>query len=153
MLHTTLLPMAMLFAAGIASAQSGYSLQSPNGRIKVAIRTGDSMKYDVLFDGKVLLQDSTFSIDIDHTMLGLNPRVTSAKTRSYDQTIAPDVRQKFAKIRDHYNELRLVMEGGLAVTFRAYDQGAAYRLETSLPQREVKVYNEVVALRLPGDRT
>ena len=153
-LNRTVFPLiAAILSAGISTAQSDYSLQSPNKRVKIAIRTGDRLKYDVLFDGKVLLQDSSFSIDIDHTTLGVNPRVASAKTHSYDQIVAPDVRQKFARIRDHYNELRLTIEGGLAVTFRAYDEGAAYRLETALPGREVKVYNEVVALRFASDFT
>ena len=44
------------------------------------------------------------------------------------------VRQKFAKIRENYKELHLDMEGGYAVMFRAYNEGVAYRLETSLPR-------------------
>ena len=63
----------------------------------------------------------------------------------------PPVRQKFAKIRENYNELRLTMDGNYAVVFRAYNEGVAYRLETSLPQTEVKVYGEESSFNFPGD--
>src|SRR6266513_964171 len=43
------------------------------------------------------------------------------------------------------------MEGGYQIVFRAYNEGVAYRLETSLPQREVKVYGEEVSLNFAGD--
>jgi len=136
-----------------AAAQASYSLFSPNKQIEVQVHTGDRIQYDVLFKGTPLLQKSTFSIDIDHSTLGVQPRVKDAKQRSYDGTLEPAVRQKFAKIRENYNELRLEMEGNYAVVFRAYNQGPAYRFETSLPQNEVRVYGEEVSLHFAGDYT
>jgi alpha-glucosidase len=137
--------------ARIAPAQASYSLLSPDKRIEVKVRTSDRFSYDVLFKGTVLLQNSTFSIDIDHNTLGLQPRVKTAKERSYDGTLEPPVRQKFAKVHENYNELRLTMDGSYAVVFRAYNEGVAYRLETSLPQPEVRVYNEESSFNFPDD--
>src|SRR5215471_11232157 len=108
-----------------ARAQGNYSVKSPDGRIEVRIRTADRIKYDVVLNGKALLQDSDLSINIDHTTLGANPKVTAHKERSANQVLEPVVRQKFAKIRENYNELRLEMEGGYAVVFRAYNEGTA----------------------------
>jgi alpha-glucosidase len=147
------LVVVMLMLAHFAVAQASYSLFSPNKQIEVKIHTGDRILYDVLFKGTPLLQKSTFSIDIDHNTLGLQPRVRDTKQRSYDGTLEPVVRQKFAKIRENYNELRLEMEGNYAVVFRAYNEGAAYRFETSLTQNEVKVYGEEVSLNFAGDYT
>src|SRR5258708_16202845 len=132
----------LLSLASTAFAQASYSLLSPDKRIEVRIRTADRFSYDVLFKGTVLLQNSTFSIDIDHNTLGLQPKVKAAKERSYDGTLGPPVRQKFAKVRENYNELRLTTEANFAVIFRAYNEGVSYRLETSLPQSAVKVYGE-----------
>ena len=134
----------LMILAGRATAQGSYTLVSPNKQIEVRIRTGDRIQYDVLFKGTALLQNSTFSIDIDHNTLGVQPRVRETKQRSYDGTLEPPVRQKFAKVRENYNELRLEMEGNYAVVFRAYNEGTAYRFETSLPQTEVKVYGEEI---------
>jgi alpha-glucosidase len=54
-------------------------------------------------------------------------------------------------LREHYNELRLELEGGAAVVFRAYDEGVAYRWETSLPQAEVTVFKEEAAFNFTGN--
>jgi alpha-glucosidase len=134
-----------------ARGQTDYTLRSPDKRIEVKIRAADKIRYDVMFQGKALLQDSTLSINIDQSTLGLNPKVTAAKERSNDQVLKPVVRQKFASIRDNYNEIRLDMAGGYAVVFRAYNNGAAYRLETSLPQSQVKVYGEEASFNFAGD--
>src|SRR5439155_25263696 len=74
-----------------------------------------------------------------------------AKRRSVHEMVVPVVRQKFAKIRDHYNELKLNMEGGYAVVFRAYNEGVAYRFETSIPQEKVKIYGEESAFNFSAN--
>ena len=132
-------------------AQSSYDLKSPDNRIEVRIRTSGQLRYDVLLRGSALLENATLSLDIEHKKFGLQPKVTSAKPRSYDQVVEPVVRQKFAKIRDHYNELRLTMDGGYAVVFRAYDEGVAYRFETALPDKQVKVYSEAADFNFPSN--
>jgi alpha-glucosidase len=137
--------------AGNAAAQSSYDLRSPDGRIEIRIRTANRVHYDVLLNGRALLENCTVSLDVEHKKLGEDPKVIDAKQRSNDQIVEPIVRQKFAKIRDNYNELRLTMEGGYAVVFRAYNEGAAYRLETSLPEKQVKVYGEEASFNFPAN--
>ena len=143
----------MLWFAGDVVSQSSYSLRSPDSRVEIRVHATDRIKYDVLLKGKPLLQDSQISIDIDHNTLGLSPKVVSTKERSSNQVLEPVVRQKFAKVHENYNELRLELEGHYAVVFRAYNEGAAYRLETSLPQHEVHVYSEEAAFNFAGDHT
>src|SRR5260370_9283561 len=45
------------------------------------------------------------------------------------------------------------MAGGYAVTFRAYPEGIAYRIETNLGSENVKVYSEQADFRFAGDYT
>ena len=138
-----LLTAALVVISGTApAAQSSYDLKSPDNRIEVRVRTAGQVRYDVLLRGTALIEDATFSLDVEHKKLGVQPKVVDAKQRSYDQEVEPVVHQKFAKIRDHYNELRLAMDAGYAITFRAYNEGVAYRFETSLPQKQVKIYDE-----------
>jgi len=137
--------------AGDATAQSSYDLRSPDERIEIRIRTEGQMRYDVVLKGSAVLENCTFSLDVEHKKLGLQPKVIDAKQRSYDQVLEPVVRQKFAKIRDRYNELRLNIEGGYAVVFRAYNEGAAYRFESSMPQAQVKIYGEESVFKFPRD--
>jgi alpha-glucosidase len=140
---------AVLIANGVA--QSSYDLRSPDGRIEIRIRTAGQIHYDVVLKGRAILENCTLSLDVDRKKLGLQPKLIDAKPRSSDQVIEPVVRQKFAKIRDHYNELKLNMEGGYAVAFRAYNEGAAYRFETSMPQEQVKVYAEEAAFNFSAN--
>jgi alpha-glucosidase len=135
--------------SGGARAQSSYDLQSPNNRVELRIRTEKGIRYDVLLDGRAILQDCTLSLDVDHKKLGAEAKVVKRKESSQDRILEPVVRQKFAKIRENYKELHLDMDGGYGVTFRAFNDGAAYRLETSLPQAEVKIYGEEMNLNFP----
>src|SRR6202166_1428477 len=141
----------LLLAAGYTMAQSSYDLRSPNNRVEVRIRTANGIRYDVLLGGRAILQDCTLSLDVDHKKLGAEAKFLKHKETGHDQVLEPVVRQKFAKIRDNYKELHLDMDGGYAVTFRAYNEGAGYRLETSLPQSEVKIYGEEMNLHFTSN--
>jgi alpha-glucosidase len=137
-----LLPFLIVFCTGSGMSQSSYDLRSPDKRVEIRIRTADRLRYDLIFDGRAVLQDATLALDVDHKKLGIAPKVVDASARSVDQMVEPAVRQKFARIRDRYNELRLSVQGGYALVFRAYNEGAAYRWETSLPDKQVKIYSE-----------
>lgn len=155
-MNSTLWKASLLLAAGLlpasdAQAQASYDLRSPDNRIELRIRTAKSIRYDVLLRGRALLQDCTLSLDVNHNNMGLEPKVVSSKERSENQVLVPAVRQKFAKIRDNYKEIRLEMEGGYAVVFRAYNEGVAYRFETSLSQEQVKIYDEEMHLNFPSN--
>jgi len=138
-------------SAQSVSKESNYSLRSPDQRIEMRIRAADRINYDVLLNGNLLLQNSTLSININHVNLGARPRVRATKQRSEDKEIVCPVPQKSARIREHYNELRLEMEGDYAVVFRAFNEGVGYRLETSLAASEAKVYTEEVRFNFAGD--
>ena len=144
------LPLLTLMAGPVHAAAS-YSLRSPNQRIEVLIGVGDRIRYGVHLDGKPLLENSTLSMRIDQVALGANVKVRATRPRRVDQVVEPPVHQKSATLRERFHELRLEMRGGYAVVFRAYDEGVAYRIETSLPAPEVKVYTEEVSLNFPGD--
>src|SRR6266852_4279505 len=144
-----MLPISL--AAGSAQGQGSYDLRSPNNRVELRIRTANGIRYDVLLGGRAILQDCTLSLDVDHKKLGAEAKVLKHKESSQDRVLEPVVRQKFAKIRENYKELHLDLDGGYGVTFRAYNEGAAYRLETSLPQAEVKIYGEEMNLNFPSN--
>jgi alpha-glucosidase len=151
-MHSPILGLAVLSCLPcIAAAQSNYTLQSPDKKIELRILIGDRVAYDVLLNGRTLLKDSTLSIDIDHQTIGLNPKVKAVKRGEINREIEPAVCQKSARIRENYNEIRIEMEGNYTVVFRAYNEGVAYRLETSLPQTGIKIYGEEVSLNFSGD--
>src|SRR6266850_8205003 len=148
---TILCLLQMFYLAENTMAQSACILRSPDQKIEVRVRAGERFEYDVLLNGNGLLHDSVLSIKIDQTTLGLQPKVKANRERTVNQEIVSAVPQKSARIRENYNELKLEMEGNYAIVFRAYNEGIAYRLETSLPQSEVKVYSEEMSLNFAGD--
>lgn len=149
--HVWLIPALLGMASAAAFGQQNYTLRSPDGRIEVRIRAGERLAYDIAVRGKTVMENSTASIRIDGARLGVGLKVRDAKERSQDAVLEPQVKLKTARIRERYNELRLEGEGGLAATFRAYNEGAAYRLETALPQAGVKVFDEEASFRFPED--
>jgi alpha-glucosidase len=144
---------ATLCASGaLAAEQSSFDLKSPDKRIEVRIRTAHGIHYDVVLGGRAILEDSTLSLDVDHKTLGKDDtKIVRAKATTHDEVVEPVVRQKFAKIRDHYNEQRIEFDGGYAVTFRAYNEGVAYRFETSLFASGVKIYGEEMNLNFAAN--
>jgi len=107
----------------------------------VTVRAEQQISYDVSVNGNKVIENATLSLDVDHQKLGSGAKLVSVKNDTVDRAIEPPIKVKSAKIREHYNQLRLSFTN-FAVTFRAYNEGVAYRFETSLPQSQVKVYGE-----------
>src|SRR5262245_49487614 len=141
------------FISSARAADARLSLRSPDDRIEVQIHVSNRITYDVSVNNKLLLKDSSLALKIADRTLGENPQLKSSKKDSVDKVLEPVVRQKFAKIREHYNELRLDFDLGYAVVFRAYPEGVAYRFETSLGGENVKVFNEESIFRFASDFT
>lgn len=126
-------------------------VESPDGNIALDVRIGERLSYDVSYKDQPLLVGASLSLRVDDTTLGIAPKVKRATPRSHDAMLTPAVRQKAASIRENYHELRLEFEGGYAVTFRAYNEGVAYRWETTLSAASVKVFAEEVAYRFTAN--
>jgi alpha-glucosidase len=138
-------------AAVETSDPAALHLVSPGGHIAVDVRAAPDLAYDVTYDGKPLLADARLSLDVDHHRLGAGARLTDAKLRRVRDSVTPAVRLKAETLPDRYDELRLECAGGYAVTFRAYDEGVAYRFETTLAAPQVKVFAEEALFRFAAD--
>jgi alpha-glucosidase len=154
-LRTSIAAAVVLAAAAEArpAAAPSHTLRSPDGRLEVRVEVADRLRYDVTFKGKPLLEDALLSLDVDGVKLGEGARLRSATTRRVERSIEPPVRQKGARLREAFNELRLDVQGGYAVVFRAYDEGIAYRFESALAKPEVRVLGEEARFNFAGDFT
>jgi alpha-glucosidase len=146
--------LACLAAAAVPASAAdapAESLRSPDRRIEVRVRAGERLGYDVVVDGAPVVSDARLSLEIGGSVLGRATRIRAARRRSVDAVVEPPVRQKAARLRDRFNELRLEMRERYAVVFRAYDEGVAYRFETALPGRELQVRGEEAVFNFAGD--
>jgi len=88
----------------------------------------------VRYGDRTIARTPPLGLDVDGLLRAdALPAVTDSARRYVDTTIRPPVPEKRAVIADRYNELRLSMGPSLAVTFRAYDDGVAYRFEAAFP--------------------
>ncbi len=140
----------LLFCFALPVSATTHELHSPDNKILITIRVDERISYDVRVKGNPVIENSTLSLDVDHQKLGINAKPYLFKNNSVDRTIDAPVKVKFAKIREHYNELKISFTN-YAVTFRAYNEGVAYRFETILPQAEIKVFGEEAVFNFAGN--
>ena len=115
-----------------AIAQTVKSVSSPDGNIKVDVRIGNGITYDVYCGEEKVLADCRMSMDIEGNVLGSLPKLQSVKRQKVNDVKRPFLKLKFAEVPNNYNEMTLVMKGNYSVVFRAYNDGLAYRFVTSL---------------------
>ncbi|HZN07578.1 MAG TPA: glycoside hydrolase family 97 protein [Pyrinomonadaceae bacterium] len=156
--HNTLLnaksiafALAALLLFVIHTHGATYELSSPNKKLNLRIDVGPKIEYDLLLNQTPLLENSTLVLDVEHRKLGIAPQVVSATPATVNRDFLVPVPLKSGRIREHYNELRLQFKDSYTVVFRLYNEGMAYRFETSLPQNTVRVYNEDATLSFAGN--
>lgn len=111
--------------------EDNHVLKSPNGKIEVTISVDGGVKYSVKHENTVIVEDSEISMELgDGTVLGGIGRIKNVKTKSVDEIIDACFYKK-SKVTNNYNELIINFKGNYALTFRAFDDGVAYRFSTS----------------------
>lgn len=137
-------------ALTMSAAPKAYTLKSPDGKLEMHISTADGIRYDVLHDGILLLEQSQASMTLgDGTIYGGTAmKVRRARTRSVDEVAEAAVYKK-SEVRENFNELELDC-GGYKVIFRAYDDACAYRF-ISLSRTPFTVTDEQADFRFAED--
>lgn len=114
-------------AAGVVNAKE-YTLSSPDGHVRLTVDAGKRLTWSLMHDSTKVITSSPISLSLsDGKVLGASPRVKKVSTRKVDTSFATPFYKK-SEVKDVYNELTLRLSDGLSVIFRAYDDGAAYRL-------------------------
>ena len=110
------------------------AVTSPDGALVVTIGTQGQLTWSVSLRGHAVLAPSRIAMRLaDGRVLGEKPLLTTTFTRSVDTALRPVVRYRREEIRDRFNEAAIDFAGNFSLVVRAYDDGVAYRWETSLP--------------------
>ena len=140
---------AMLLVTTAWAAPKTYELKSPDGRLKVEIKTGNGICYTLQHDSDLLLQDSYVGLYMtDGTAYGENAKVTGTSKRSVNETIET-VMYKKSEVKDAFNELTLKFKT-FSLVFRAYDDGMAYRF-VSRSKKPFTVKDELAQFNFAQD--
>ncbi len=110
-----------------------YQLTSPDSKIEIVISSNSKLDLKVNFQSKLLFHASNLFIELnDKTKLGVQPVVNVAKRSSTNKIFVPVIKEKYAKIHEQYNELKLDFDGYFSYVVRAFNDGIAYRFLTSI---------------------
>lgn len=147
-MRTSLFFLFVLLSLGVFARD--YLVTSPDGKIKVTVSVDSQIKWSATVNNQSVFANNTLSLDLGTAVLGVNPKVVSAKTTSVNETVPTVVAVKSKNISNYYNQLNLVFKPNYAVSFRLFDNGIAYRFETTMKE-ELTVKNEEVGLNFSGD--
>lgn len=131
------------------SSANDYKVASPDGKIVVTVSAGTDLKWSVTCEGKTAITSAKAGMVLgDGRVLGQNETARRIIPGKIDQVLETVVAYKRSKITDNCNTLLIAFRSGLAVQFRAYNDGVAYRFETSLKD-SIIVKNEIADIQFP----
>lgn len=134
--------------APLAAKVKNYTLSSPDGGLKVEISTGDGLSYRIMHENDTILSHSNIGLVLaDGTLVGKSSRVTRERRKKIEDKVESPF-YRFKEFVAACNELDLKLQGGFGVTFRAYNDGVAYRFYTTVAS-EVTVKDEVAEFNFP----
>lgn len=145
---TGILQVIVLFA--VAQKLKTYQLFSPDQKNKITIAAGNTVTWSVSHNGVVVLAPSALSlVQANNPVIAGNTAVLSAKYKRVQDTILA-VAYKRDKVINHGNELQLDCKGNYSISFRAYNDGVAYRYITRFPGETV-ISREEAEFNFPAD--
>jgi alpha-glucosidase len=126
-----------------------YKLTSPDGKIVVTINTEPDIKWSASCHGHEIINSAIAGIILENNkILGQNEILRKAVMGKVDQILVPVVANKNSRISDNCNTLLLTFKSGFSINFRAYNDGVAYRFETSLKDT-ITIKNEITDIQFP----
>ncbi len=147
-----LLPVFAVLLLSVKVSGQQLDLSSPDGKITVKIDIGNDIKWSASLDGKAVITPGVISLTVNKEVLGKKPVLISKNRRQVNNTIVVDVPRKNKIQADFCNELKLDFKNSYSLTFRAYNEGIAYRFETKY-KNEIIVNNETLNLNFnPGSQ-
>jgi len=110
-----------------------YKLFSPDKKLSLTVSVDETVRFALNNGTEQLILPSTLALELEEgVVLGANSRVIRKEQNTVNNTLTPVIKEKNAIVAEHYNELKLVFDKDFDLTFRAYDEGVAYRFETRM---------------------
>ncbi len=124
-------------------------LLSPDGQMKLIIRTEGTLSFTLERDGREVVTVPALSLQVGERLLPLlNDRVRKVIKKADDEVLHPVVPVKNSAVRNRYHGLLFQYKGGYEVEFRLFDDGVAYRFITHFPDT-VTVWEETARFLFP----
>ena len=140
----------VLGAGTIRAVNKDIKMQSPNGKLELTIRLGDTLSYSLQCGNENLIRNANIGLELaDGKILGKMPQLLQKKTKAATENIvSPNYR--FESFTTSYNEVNLKLKGDYGVVFRAYNEGVAYRIYTTF-KNDLEIRNEIAEFNFDKD--
>ncbi len=149
MKHKSLLVILLIMTVSYSYAKD-YKVSSPDGKITVTVSPATDLNWSVTYDGKEVISSAKAGmVLVDGIIPVSGEKVRKATPGKINQVLETVVAYKRSKIEDNCNTLLIAFRSGVAVQFRAYNDGVAYRFETSFKD-DITVQNEIADLQFPA---
>jgi len=157
----------MVFIFFVPAVGAEHKVESPDGNVVITfdLKDIDGLKncptYAVGYKGQLIVANSCLGFDLAGVdSLEASFDIVKVSRSSRDETYSPVYAER-KTIRDHYNQLIVELQENqpprrlLALTFRAYDEGAAFCY--TIPQQDglkrLVISAEKTQFRFTGDHT
>jgi alpha-glucosidase len=149
MKKTLLLTLLSVFTSYYAVAKE-YKIVSPDNKISLTVNVGNDIKWSASREGKEIINSTKIALILGNgKVLGENEKVRRAAVSQLNAVIKPVVANKKSEIIDNCNILTITFNSGFSLQFRAYNDGVAYRFETSFKD-EITIKNEISDFVFPA---
>lgn len=140
----------LLFNPSFSQKILDFTLESPNGKIKISIVINDKITWSVSHEKDLILAPSPVSMTFDQNeILGKNATLLNSKREKVNQTFESPFYKK-SSIKNQYNLLILNFKNDFSIEYRAFDDGVAYRFITK-KKKDITVKTEEVSLNFDQD--
>jgi len=146
---TLLAALALLISQSFAAKEEKPVITaSPDGKIVISLTLAEAPVISIKYNGETILSPSVQSLDIrEFPAAYQNPKIRKIITCTVDEVIIAPVAEKRSHIPDKYNETEVWFRSNCGIRLRAYNDGAAWRFITKLPD-SVTINNESLTLSM-----
>ncbi len=118
-----------------------YKANSPDNLLEIEIIIEESIKWNLLSNGELIAGPSTISMTLEKQgNIGSKPVVKRISRLNVNETLKTPVYKK-SEVVNAYNQLNIEFKNGFGLIFRVFNDGVAYRLNTSF-KNEITVLDE-----------
>ena len=140
----------LLFNASFSQKIQDFTLESPNGKIKISIVINEKVTWSISHEKDLILAPSSVSMTLDQNeVLGKNALLLNSKREKVNTTFESPFYKK-SSIKNQYNLLVVNFKNDFSIEYRAFDDGVAYRFITK-KKKDITVKSEEVAFNFDQD--
>jgi len=110
-----------------------YTINSPDQKIKAEIEIGSSLIVSITKNDNPILRLTEIKLDAKGNKGIITGMVVKKIARdATNEVVNPVIREKSNEYLNYYNELMINFKSGMALTFRLFNEGVAYRFSGSV---------------------